>query len=156
MSAGLRTYPVIAPETAGSPPAVTQWQRNTWTIPVRFVTARNLTPEKPQPPACKHKRMGRPREIAGLAEVAEIYNAALESGRPAHAVREHFRWYDRRTVDRHIQRARRQGLITAPGATRRAATRKSGRAGRPGTIAPCPAEPSAHPAATARSTAGHA
>ena len=116
MSAALRTYRLPEWGNAGQRTVVTQWQRNTCATPVGFVSAAELAAQAKQapPPTCTHKRPGRPRETPGLDEMAAVYNEHLHSGKPTQAVREQFPHWGTRTIDRHIQRARQQGLITAP------------------------------------------
>ena len=131
MSAAPRTYPV---PTAGTvvPVTVTQWQRNTGANPIGYASAAKLAALalERQPRVCTHKRMGRPRETTGVAEIAGAYNEALAGGKPAQAVRERFPWYDSRTIGRRIRLAREMGLITGPaprgGRPRRAAGADAG------------------------------
>lgn len=115
MSAAVRTYPV---PTAGTvvPVTVTQWQRNAGASPISYASAAKLAALalERQPRICTHKRMGRPRETAGVAAVAEVYNEHLAGGKPAQAVRERFPWHDSRTIARRIRLARQMRLITGP------------------------------------------
>jgi hypothetical protein len=114
MSAGLRTYRLPGVATIA---AITVMQQpgNAGATPVGYVSAAKLAAQtlKNRPRICTHKRLGRPRETADVAEIAAVYNEALAGGKPAQAVAERFQ-YERRTIGRRIRLARQMGLITAP------------------------------------------
>jgi hypothetical protein len=97
-----------------APATVTQWQGTPGAI--GYVTAAALAQlaEQARPRLCTHRRMGWPRETAGVAEMAAVYNEHLASGKPTAAVRQAFPHYCPRTIGSRIRLARQQGLIAAP------------------------------------------
>jgi hypothetical protein len=114
MSAALRTYQLTAADDATPPTPVTQWQSTTGAI--GYVTAAALAQlaEQARPRIRTHRRMGRPRETAGVEAIAAVYNEALAGGKPAQAVHEKFPHYGKRTIGARIRLARETGLIIAP------------------------------------------